>query len=150
MKTFIILVLWGCGTSSLYAQQELSTKDRQSIMAVMQMQEDAWNQGDVAQFMTGYWKSDQTVFNGASGPVFGWDKVLDRYLKAYPDRKAMGALAFEITALYPVAKKVALMTGKFNLTRESGDLEGYFTLVWKKINKQWLMLSDHTSAASDT
>jgi ketosteroid isomerase-like protein len=35
--------------------------------------------------------------------------------------------------------------GKWHLKREAGDLSGHFTLLWKKIKGQWLIVADHSS-----
>jgi hypothetical protein len=37
------------------------------------------------------------------------------------------------------------MIGKFYLTRTVGDMQGYYTLVWQKIDEKWLIISDHSS-----
>ena len=62
------------------------------IRAVLDMQSAAWNRGDIDTFMTGYWKSEETEFVGASGITRGWRAVLERYRRNYPDPKAMGRL----------------------------------------------------------
>jgi hypothetical protein len=146
LLVFVLLISSPFATLSQH--KELSPGDYQSIMGVIKMQEEAWNRGDIEKFMTGYWNSPQTVFAGASGPVYGWDKVMNRYLKTYPNQEAMGTLQFEVIDVYQFGKNVALMNGKFELTRQSGDLGGYFTLVWKKIKKEWLIISDHTSVSN--
>ena len=45
-----------------------------------------WNRGDVTAFMRGYWKSPQTEFVNTDGILHGWEAMLDRYRKSYPDR----------------------------------------------------------------
>src|SRR3954470_8951266 len=55
------------------------------IRKVIQDQQDAWNRGDLAGYMNGYWKSDQVVFVG--GEVRrGWQNVFDYYKTKYSDR----------------------------------------------------------------
>ena len=95
MKISVVFALLISSLPPIFAQHELSPKDHQSIMAVVRMQEDAWNKGDIEKFMTSYWKSEHTVFTGASGPQFGWDRVLNRYLKSYPDKQVMGNTRLE-------------------------------------------------------
>lgn len=126
--------------------QKLYQTDKDAIMQVFQAQEDAWNAGEIDTFMEGYWKSDELAFVGASGPTYGWQNTLDNYKKRYPNRTAMGKLKFEILKLRKIDKKTAFIIGTFHLTRTIGDLSGYFTLVWRKINGKWLIVSDHTSS----
>jgi hypothetical protein len=37
------------------------------------------------------------------------------------------------------------VVGKWHLARTIGDLNGYFTLLFKKINNRWMIISDHSS-----
>ena len=55
------------------------------IRELLAEQAAAWNRGDIDSFMTSYWKSDQTLFVGATGVARGWQAVLTRYHRAYPD-----------------------------------------------------------------
>ena len=41
----------------------------------MEQQEDAWNNGNIENFMNVYWKNDSLVFIGKSGINYGWDKT---------------------------------------------------------------------------
>tara|TARA_B100001093_G_scaffold519999_1_gene611979 strand:+ start:1569 stop:1907 length:339 start_codon:yes stop_codon:yes gene_type:complete len=111
------------------------------------MQEKAWNQGDVDSFMEGYLKSDFLVFSGSNGPVYGWNETKEKYKKSYPSKEIMGNLSFVVKNIKSISLDVALMIGEYQLKRSSGDSSGYFTLVWKKINKKWLIVSDHTSSS---
>ena len=35
---------------------------KEDILKVMAMQQDAWNQGDINQYMQGYWQSEELKF----------------------------------------------------------------------------------------
>ncbi|MEL6191250.1 MAG: nuclear transport factor 2 family protein [Bacteroidota bacterium] len=143
MKLLLSLFL---STSCLFIHaQQLAKADSTDIMAVFDMQEKAWNEGDIPAFMEGYWKSEQLVFTGSNGPVYGWQNTFERYKKSYPDRTIMGTLSFDIVNMRAVTDEVALVIGKFYLKRDIEDASGYFTLVWQKFNGKWLIISDHTS-----
>ena len=148
MKKLLLTLVSLLGMYIGSAQDPLSTKDSTAIVKVLEDQRLAWNHGDIAQYMQGYWKSEQLVFNGASGPIFGWENTKQRYLKGYPDTTAMGKLTFTVIRLQPVTDGVAQMIGKFDLQRTIGDLSGYFTLNWKKFDQGWLIISDHTSGSN--
>jgi len=114
------------------------------ILAVMEMQEQAWSNGNLDQFMQGYWQSDSLMFVGKNGIKYGWQTTLDNYKKSYPDKAAMGKLEFEIIKL-EVNNETAFMLGKWSLIRESDNPNGHFALYWKKINGSWVITIDHTS-----
>jgi ketosteroid isomerase-like protein len=124
----------------------ISLTDSLDIMKVMRFQENAWNSGDINSFMQGYIKSDELVFSGKSGPVYGWNDTRERYFKAYPDTQTMGKLKFTVNKIRSVSSDVAFLIGEYYLTRSTEDSYGHFTLFWKKINNKWLIISDHTSA----
>ncbi len=125
--------------------QNLKEKDSLKILNVLEQQRIAWNDNNINKFMQGYLKSEKLVFSGSNGPVFGWNFVKDRYLKKYSTKELMGDLSFEINDLFLLTKKVAILLGKFNLQRKNEKLSGYFTLIFKKINGNWYIVSDHTS-----
>ena len=125
--------------------QNLKEKDSLKILNVLEQQRIAWNDNNINKFMQGYLKSDKLVFSGSNGPVFGWNFVKDRYLKTYSTKELMGDLSFEINDLFSLSRKVAILLGKFNLQRKNEKLSGYFTLIFKKINGNWYIVSDHTS-----
>jgi ketosteroid isomerase-like protein len=119
--------------------------DSADIRAVMDIQVAAWNAGDVDTFMQSYWKSDETVFVGAKGLVRGYQAVLARYHRDYPDRKAMGRLAFSNLEIHMVCSDAAFVIGQFHLKREYDQPEGIFTLDFRKFPEGWRIVADHTT-----
>ena len=83
MQKSILKLLFFLVINITYGQSILSESDKNEIISVLKQQEDFWNSGDIGGFMQGYVKSDYLVFNGSSGPFYGWDSVKDRYLKTY-------------------------------------------------------------------
>jgi len=132
-----LLVLVSC--NFLHAQ------DKQAILKVLETQRIAWNNGDIGGYMQGYWKSDSLMFVGKTGPVYGWQKTLGRYKKAYPDKAAMGKLTFTILKVDLLDKANAFMLGAWHLDREKDAPGGYFTLWFRKIKGAWVIVVDHTS-----
>lgn len=123
-----------------------SEKDQLAISNLMDKQAVDWTAGNIEAFMQGYWHSDSLMFIGSKGVTYGWQKTYDNYKKNYPDRATMGALKFDILKTDFHSKNTCWLLGKWHLTRpEKGDVGGYFTLIFKKIKGQWLIVSDHTS-----
>ena len=60
----------------------------------------------------------------------------------------MGVLKFDVLHLLALSETVVQLQGKFYLQRTSGDLQGFFTLNWILLNKQWYIISDHTSGVN--
>lgn len=122
--------------------------DREAIHAVLQAQQTAWNGGDVHAFLVGYWRSPELTFSGSGGVARGWDGVLARYKKNYPDRAAMGQLDFSELEFRFLGPDAALVLGRWHLQREKDDIGGVFTLVWQRFPEGWKIVHDHTSAVA--
>ena len=144
-RNFFFVTLF-ISSLNIFSQNKISVKDSLSIMNVMSFQQDAWNQGDIDSFMQGYLKSDELVFSGKSGPVYGWENTKNRYYSSYPNTKVMGKLNFTIKKIRSVSLNTAYLIGEYYLKRSGEDSYGHFTLLWKKIDSNWLIVSDHTSA----
>lgn len=140
------------------AVQANGGSDSADIKAVMDKQLVAWNNGDIDGFMAGYWKSDKLKFVSKNGITYGWQKVYDNYKKSYPDKATMGTLAFEIISIESLAddnfhsvgapagkNKSYMVVGKWMISGSVKAAQGYYTLLFKKINGQWVIVSDHTS-----
>tara|TARA_B100000963_G_C22535352_1_gene629515 strand:+ start:152 stop:595 length:444 start_codon:yes stop_codon:yes gene_type:complete len=131
--------------SICYSQSDISEIDKNEIISLLKQQERFWNNGDIDGFMQGYLKSDYLVFNGSSGPFYGWDSVKERYVKAYPSKNKMGILNFKIYDISLITSSVAQLIGQFFLFYPKSEVSGYFTLILIKYKGKWLILSDHTS-----
>ncbi len=142
-RSILIFILFVFNTALTYSQ---SDKDKMSISNLMEKQANDWTNGNIEAFMEGYWKSDSLMFIGNNGITYSWQSTFNNYKKRYPDRATMGALKFDILKMDFHSKNTCWLLGKRHLTRpEKGDVGGYFTLVFKKINGKWLIVSDHTS-----
>lgn len=125
----------------------LSGQDKALIMEQLTQQEHYWNAGDIDRFMSSYAQSDSIRFVSSNGINYGWHSILDRYKNAYPDKKKMGRLSFDIIELSPVSQDVYLCLGKYVLSYPEGKSDGYFSLIWKKTDGKWRIICDHTSAS---
>jgi ketosteroid isomerase-like protein len=130
-----------CGLN-LVAQKQ--NKEVNQVLANMKMQEESWNKGDVRGFMDYYWNNDSLKFIGSKGITYGWQKTLDNYIKGYPNKEAMGILTFTILESTQLSETSIYVIGKWELKKEKPS-GGHFTLLWKKINNQWVIVADHTS-----
>lgn len=140
----LILVLF----STSVAETKISTKEKNEINGLLNKQVQAWNEGNLEKFMQTYWNSEKLSFVGSRGPTYGWQATLESYKKGYPDKAAMGNLKFTILDISKIDRKTVYVIGRFELTRDVGNLSGHFTLVIQKIKNEWLIISDHSSSSS--
>ena len=127
------------------APQSQPAADEAAIRVLLKKQAADWNRGDVRAFMQGYWNSPHTEFVGSDGILRGWQTVMARYRKTYPDRTAMGRLTFSELEVSLLGPEAALVVGHWHLKRANDAPEGVFTLVFKKFPEGWRIVNDHTS-----
>ena len=140
MKYFLsFLLLFISGTISQAQPAETIIRQKMGAQVI------AWNSGHLEAFMEPYWKNDSLTFIGKNGITYGWNNTLERYKKGYPDVKAMGKLTFKIIHIQKTGTHYRYVTGKWMLKRDAGDLNGHFTLVFRKLKGQWVIISDHSS-----
>jgi len=121
-------------------------KDKQSVLRILDNQTKAWNKGDLDNFMVGYWKNDSLMYIGKNGVTYGYEPTLQNYRKNYSNRDKMGQLQFNILHVNRLASHIIQVVGKWNLTRPAvGDVSGHFTLIFRKIKGEWVIVSDHSS-----
>jgi uncharacterized protein (TIGR02246 family) len=142
-KLFFIALL--CAGFHVTAQKQPSPKVSRTIDALFEHQIEAWNTGDTQRFMEGYWEDDRLIFVGSSGPTYGYQNTLKGYNKRYPNRAAMGTLAFDILEKRQWDRRTIQVVGKFTLYREHDTPTGHFTLLLRKIKRKWVIVSDHSS-----
>lgn len=119
--------------------------EEKEIREVMTLQEECWNEGDLECFMEGYWKSEKLVFIGSSGVNYGWQKTLDNYKRSYPTKEKMGKLTFDIIIMEPLSEDFWSVIGKWSLERKDDNPNGHFSLIFRLIGDEWVIVSDHSS-----
>lgn len=139
-KLLLLSILIGCCLVSP-AQKNA----RQKILTLLDTQTQAWNRGDLEGFMKGYWENDSLRFIGKSGITYGYNNTLNNYKRGYPDTAAMGKLQFTILVVKKLSPRYYEVVGKWYLKRSIGDVSGHYTLLLRKINSKWVIVSDHSS-----
>lgn len=148
--TFVLVLggwpLLGCPADPPARPTMPTAEDQAEILAVLARQKEAWNRGDIQAFMEGYHRSPDIVFTSAGNIRRGWEATLAAYEKKYVTGDAMGHLEFTDVTLQPVGADGAVLLGKFELTHTPKAGSGVFTLVLVKVDGQWGIVHDHTSA----
>ena len=117
---------------------------RLEVQSALNLQQLAWNEGRIEEFMQYYWNHDSLRFVSGKGMTLGWQATLQNYQKKYFNRALMGTLAFTIVHWEILNSKTCMVSGIWQLTRDQ-PLGGRFTLLWKKIKGNWKIVYDHTS-----
>jgi len=120
---------------------------RENIKTVLYTQESAWNSGNIEEYMKGYYHSDSLRFASGGTVRYGWFNTFQGYKKRYPNKETMGKLKFSDLKITVVCDSVAIVFGRWQLQRLSDTPHGLFTLLFKRKEKGWNIVADHTSIA---
>lgn len=142
MRILMMLVALICLYSCKPAVSEAD--DITAIKKVLKVQEEAWSNNDLEGFMQGYIQSDSLPYFGSGGVTYGWQNMLDRYEKQYPTKADTGKLVFSIANISRINDDAYWVMGEYHLTREVGNANGTFMIVFKRILGEWKIVGDHS------
>ena len=114
------------------------------IVATLNAQAAAWNEGNLAAFMDIYWNDDNLKFVSGTSITKGWASTMKRYRERYADDSGLGQLSFEKTDVEMITDDVAVVTGRYNHVKNEEASSGAYTLVMKRIGGVWRIVHDHT------
>jgi ketosteroid isomerase-like protein len=118
-----------------------------AITALLEQQDDAWNRGDIDGFMDGYWRSPELRFASGGNVTRGWDETNARYRRVYATPDLMGRLVTSDYEIVILSSDAAIAHGAWALERAGDRPSGLYTLVLRKIDGEWLIVSDTTTSA---
>jgi hypothetical protein len=141
MRNVFLLIIFFSTTGNLYAQ----SPDERAVLKILDDQTKYWNEGNLDKFVQGYWHHDSLMFIGKSGVTYGFQNTLNNYKRNYSDTAKMGKLAFNIIKVQKLSNEYYFVVGKWSLKRTVGDLDGQYTLLFRKIKNEWVIVADHSS-----
>ena len=160
LRRAVLIAILGCSVScspscSVSAQIKSGgpdplrtlSRDELDIVKVITMQEDAWNRGDINAYAATYKNSPEDIFIGGQ-VTHGFDHWLADDRRAYPNRAAMGTLAFSAIEPHLLDEHFATVIGLYHLDRSrkaGGAADGVFSLVLEKTTAGWKIVLDHTT-----
>jgi ketosteroid isomerase-like protein len=143
MKNYFVLLIIAIFFVSC-GQVEDKESDIKAIKKALYKSAKDWSNGDLKGYMDVYWKSEELQFIGKNGITYGWEETYKKYKKDYPTSYHTGQLTFKVLATSYLASNLYSLTGEYYLKREKGEANGIFTLIFKKIDNNWVIVSDHT------
>jgi uncharacterized protein (TIGR02246 family) len=120
------------------------------IRAVIARMEAAWNRGDFAGYMEGFWNPG-VVFVSGGRFQDGWQGTLDHYIRDYggaPERR--GTLHFDIVSIDMLAPDAAMLISSYRLDRPERPQVGVNTRLMRKIGGRWVIAMNHVSSYDPT
>ncbi len=137
LTLLVLLILASCKTSQLTATDDIAV-----IRSILDQQQKAWSDNDLEGFMEGYWESDELTYFSRGKITKGWQTTLANYKRNYPSKKETGELQFEIANITQINADAYWVMGSYFLTRNAGDANGTFMIIFKRLNGEWKIIGD--------
>ena len=121
-------------------------EDKAAILNVIATMEQAWNRGDFAGYMQGFWNPGVVFVSGGKIQA-GWQGTLDHYVRDYggsPEKR--GDLHFYDVTVDILAPDAALLISHYHLERPEHPQEGINTRLFRKIGGRWVIAMNHVSS----
>ncbi|MEO1243118.1 MAG: DUF4440 domain-containing protein [Pseudomonadota bacterium] len=116
------------------------------ILASLNAQVAAWNEGNLDAFMETYWKSDKLKFVSGNKVTQGWSATQKKYRERHGDNDGdLGRLSLDKTDFVQITDDVGVVTGRFNLVKDGASNAGAFSLVMKRVDGMWRIAHDHST-----
>ncbi len=142
-------LLWmaACATPPAGLTPEKQAAEAAAITALLEAQDLAWNAGDIDGFMKGYWPSPDLRFASGGTVTRGHAQTVARYKSTYASRELMGTLHTTDNEVVLLSPDAAVVHGRWRLERDGDAPSGLYTLVLRKMEGEWLIVSDTTTSA---
>jgi len=143
---YLVVALLLCPSIALSSSAKTYSAD-EGVRGLLDAQSNAWNRGDLDEFLTGYLNSNEISFVSSSGEVRGLEALRERYQKKYgSNRETMGKLSFSDLKVQNLGSTNALCIGHWQVDKsDKSTIGGIFSLVLVRTKSGWKIMHDHTS-----
>ena len=123
------------------------TDDHQRIRALFESGCAAWNRGDIDGYLADYWHSDELRWVSEGTVRYGFEAIAAGFKARFDSPDNMGRLEVANLDIQLLGESDALAFGAWTQTTRMARRHGVFTVHIKKIDGEWLIVSDHSSTS---
>jgi uncharacterized protein (TIGR02246 family) len=123
------------------------TNAHQRILALFESGCAAWNRGDINGYMANYWHSDKVRWVSEGNVLYGFEEIATALKARFDSSDNMGRLEVVNLEIQLLRENDALVFGAWTQTTPRARRHGVFTVHMKKIDGEWLIVSDHSSSS---
>ena len=121
------------------------TDEHQRIRALFESSCEAWNRGDSDGYLAAYWNSDKVRWVSEGTVRNGFEAIAAGFKARFDSSDNMGRLEVADLDIQLLSENDALVFGTWILATAAARHHGVFTVHVKKIDGEWLIVSDHSS-----
>jgi hypothetical protein len=139
---------WGFDSikpSATQSAPQLDPSDYQQIYTLLINMGDRWNAHDIDGYLAPCWKSPDLLVVIEGEQLKGWADVNATYHRGYPNRDEMGSVVYDRVQIQLVSPDVAVGLDWWTVFQKKGKTLGTSTMVFRKINDNWVIVVMHSS-----
>lgn len=129
-----------------YAAASTGRPALDAVVATVQSQAAAWNDGDLGAFMGVFWRSPEFTLVSGSTVTKGWDETYRRYRESYGDSGDLGRVIYSNLEPKMLAEDTASVVGRYAFVRGQSSGQGAMTLVLRRFEGAWRIVQHHMVA----
>ncbi len=131
------------GAIRLAGAEALAPRPTQDVIrGVLSANAAAWNEGNLAAFLSGYDDSDGLRLVADAEIAAGFGGVKKYYEEMITDAGAMGRLSFSNLDVSMTSAEVATVVGRYALESSARKIAGAVTVVMKQVEGRWRIVQD--------
>jgi hypothetical protein len=140
---FFLILLSVSGTQ---AQKKIAPDAIAEVKAVLDSQVIAWNAGAQNKEMSVYYESPEMLFVNRTGIRKGYEPIRASYQRAPVDRSRVGTYSYEPLHIERLSPNCVFFVIKWKVEANGrSTMSGVTSMVWKRINKKWVIAAEHAS-----
>lgn len=117
-----------------------------AVVATVQAQAAAWNDGDLDGFMNGFWNDPEFTFITGTTVTKGWKETFKRYRDGYGEKGDLGRLVYSNLEARLLAPETASVVGRYAFQRGEASSAGTMTLVVRRFEGAWRVVQHQMTA----
>ena len=131
---------------SLAQAQKAASDPLAEVKAVLDSQVTAWNAGEQNKAMSVYYESPEMLFVNRTGIRKGYEPIKASYQRAPVDRSRVGTYSYEPLHIERLSATCVFFVIKWKVEANGrSTMSGVSSMVWKRINKKWVIAAEHAS-----
>ena len=116
------------------------------VQAALDAQVTAWNSGALEKSASVYYDSPEMLWVNRTGIRKGTDSLQRSFRRPQTDRSRPGTYSYEPLQILQLSPNCVYFVIRWKMEQNGrNSMTGVTSLVWKRINKKWVIVAEHAS-----
>ena len=142
---FLVIIL-AVSVASAQKNQRKAPDPLAEVTAILDSQVTAWNSGEQNNSTSIYYDSPEMLWVNRTGIRKGYEPIRATYQRAPARTPRLGTYSYETLHLEQLSRDCVFFVIKWKVEQPGRTpMNGVTSMVWKRINKKWVVAAEHAS-----